>query len=118
MPNSTGNPDKWTDVFGTLTRVLPAALIREVLQEFGKTSRKAKKLPPEFVTWLVIAMGIFRDLNVSDVLARVVEGLGMRWSRKRRPHTTSISQARDRLGWRPVRELFRRLARRLRDAHA
>ena len=118
MANSTDKPDKWTDVFGSLTKVLPAALIHEVLQEFGKTGRKAKKLPPEVVTWLVIAMGVFRDLNISDCLARVVEGLGTRWSRKRRPHTTSISQARDRLGWLPVRELFRRLARRLRDTYA
>lgn len=117
MQKSTPRSDKWTGAFNALGKILAASLISEVLQQFGKTKKGARKLPPELVAWLVVGMGLFRDLNVSDVLARVSEGLGMRRRGRKRPHATSITQARDRLGWLPVRELFRRLAQQLRDTY-
>ncbi len=117
MAKSTRDSDKWSGVFTALAKILPASLISEVLSTFGKTDKGARKLPPSLVTWLVVGMGLFRDLNVSDVLARVSEGLGLKRRRRERPHTTSITQARDRLGWQAVRELFRRLGQRLRDTY-
>jgi hypothetical protein len=117
MAKCTRGSDKWSGVFTALSKILPASLISEVLSTFGKTDKGARKLPPSLVTWLVVGMGLFRDLNVSDVLARVSEGLGLKRRRRDRPQTTSITQARDRLGWQAVRELFRRLGQRLRDTY-
>ena len=77
--------------------------------------KRRRKLPPELVTWLVIGMGLYRWLKIESVLARVADSVGgVFWGPAELPHCTSITQARDRLGWRVVRTLFQRLVARLR----
>lgn len=102
-----------------LAQVLPTQLINEVLAEAGKEGVRRRKLPPELVIWLVIGMGLYRSLKIENVLARIADSLGgVSWGRAELPHGTSITQARDRLGWEVVRTLFRRLAARLRETTA
>ena len=62
--------------------------------------------------WLLIGMGLFRDLNTPTVLQRVVDGLAgvVSWGRAEVPCSTSIAHARDRLGRGTVRLIFHRLA--------
>src|SRR5207237_1357720 len=56
----------------------------------------------------------FRDLNCQEVLSRVASAFGSRtWQPGKEPHTTSISQARDRVGWEVMRVVFRRQVARL-----
>jgi hypothetical protein len=102
-----------------LTRVLPHSLIEMVLREAGKQGQRLRKLPPDLVVWLVVGMGFFRGLSTSNVLQRIVEGLGgmFGWGPAEAPHKTSIAQARDRLGWKVVRTLFQRLAGSLAGIH-
>lgn len=97
---------------GALARVLPPELVAETLAAAGKVAQRACKLPPELVTWLVIAMGLFRALSIQSVLARVAETLGgaVRFGPAELPHQTTIAEARDRLGWEVVRTLFARVA--------
>jgi Insertion element 4 transposase N-terminal/Transposase DDE domain len=103
-----------------LARVLPLSLIREALEAAGKQGERRRKLPPELVTWLLIGMGLFRDLSIPNVLKRVVDGLAgvVSWGRAEVPCSTSIAHARDRLGWETVREIFRRLAEVLLGKHS
>jgi hypothetical protein len=97
-----------------LSQVLPSFLIRDALQETGRTSKRTRKLPAELTAWLVIGLALFRDLNARDVLSRVATALGSStWRPGEEPHTTSITQARDRIGWETMRSVFRRQAERL-----
>lgn len=99
-----------------LARVIPGSLITEVLRESERMTKRARKLPAELVTWLVIGMGLFRSLSIDSVLDRVAGALGMKsWGNAEAPCTTSITQARDRLGWEAVRLLFTRLSSLLRS---
>jgi hypothetical protein len=100
-----------------LTKVLPPGLIQEALDTNEKSDKRIRKLPLRVVMWLVVGMSLYRDLNIQNVLRRLVDGLGLvvSWGRAEVPHTTSIAHARDRLGWATVRELYRRFAAELRD---
>ena len=103
-----------------LGQVLPAELIRDVLEHTDRQAKRRRKLPPELVTWLVVGMAVFRSLSIANVLRRVVDGLGgdVSWGRAELPSATSIAHARDRLGWETVREIFRRLAELLGRRHS
>jgi hypothetical protein len=97
---------------GALAKVLAPELVTDTLAGAGKVAKRACKLPPELVAWLVVAMGLFRSLNIQSVLARVAESLGgqVRFGPAELPHQTTIAEARDRLGWEVVRTIFSRLA--------
>jgi hypothetical protein len=93
-----------------LGETLPGSLIEETLQAEGVVPQRMRKLPPDLVAWLVVAMGLYRSLSITNVLRRVVDGLTgfVRFGVAELPCATSISHARDRLGWKAVRALFQR----------
>lgn len=103
-----------------LQRVLSAELIAQALAEYDRQGKRRRLLPPPVVFWLVVGMGLFRSLNVQVVLGRVRDSLSdaVGWGPAEPPHTTSITQARDRLGWRVVRAIFEKLAELLSGRHA
>jgi len=80
------------------------------------TVRK-RKLPAPVVMWLVIGMALFADRSIEAVVRHLDLILP---ARSKRGHTTSsaIAQARNRLGIRPVLELFTASARHWVDAVA
>ncbi len=49
---------------GALTKVLSREVVASALATHGKVAQRACKLPPELVTWLVVAMGLFRSLSI------------------------------------------------------
>ena len=102
---------------GALAEILPVELIQEALDASEKSDKRVRKLPLRVVLWLVVGMSLYRELNIQNVLRRLIDGLGLvvSWGRAEVPHTTSIAHARDRLGWETIRELFRRFAAMLRD---
>jgi hypothetical protein len=72
-------------------------------------------VPAELVVALVIALGFWSRDSVSAVLAQLVDGLRAReparWLTWRPPAKSTLTEARQRLGVRPLRELFGRVAR-------
>lgn len=94
------------------TKVLPVSTVLKVLTEVGALEKRSRKLPSEVVLWLLIGMGLFRGVNIPDVLRRVASGLTglVSWGPAEVPCSTAIASARDRLGFDAVREVFRRLA--------
>ena len=94
------------------TRVLPASLIVKAIEEAGAVEERRRKLPSELVLWLLIGMGLFRDLSIPNVLQRVVSSVKglVAWGPAEVPCSTALAHARDRLGFDAVREIFRRLA--------
>lgn len=96
---------------GSLLAVVPLGLVHEAIAKAGKQSKRVRKLPEIVVFWLVVGLGLHRDLSISNVLDRVAEALRvLRWGPAERPCKTSIAKARDRLGWQVVRTVFRVLA--------
>jgi hypothetical protein len=93
-----------------LAKVLTPQMIADVLSEAGRESERERKLPATLVVWLVVGMGLYRHLAVENVLERIATALNWRPWRGSSPCATSITAARDRLGWETVRLLFRRLA--------
>ncbi|MCA9643227.1 MAG: IS4 family transposase, partial [Myxococcales bacterium] len=70
--------------------------------------RRGGKLPPARVFLLLLHLALDRDSSIRAVLNSLALGLGFPASwRNKTPHGTSIAQARDRLGWEPVRDVFR-----------
>jgi hypothetical protein len=62
-------------------------------------------LPAVFTVWLVIAMGLLRNLSIKNVLNRMgnVMGVGSLWDEGKEPVSWSVVEARDRGGWGPLR---------------
>lgn len=92
-----------------IARFITPELIASSLQQTGRRSRRIRRLPAPAVTWLVIAMGLFSDLDTPGVWRQVVGTLRMLWSAaagKRAPRKSAFSMARERLGPRPLRRLF------------
>lgn len=98
-----------------LCKVLSDSVISQALTECGKGKGRLRRLPLQLVVLLEVAMALYRHLSMSDALARLVQGLGtsLRWGLAEAPHSTSISKARDRVGWEVMRTIFRLLADRL-----
>jgi len=97
---------------GGLTRVVPRALVNEVLAETRRREKRTRLLAAHVVVYFVMAMAIFRD-GYEEVMRRLTGGLVfMRaWSQDWSvPTTGAISQARERLGEAPVKLLFERVA--------
>lgn len=96
-------------VLEALSRFVSPDTIRSVLTQTGRHSRRIRRLPAAGVVWLVIAIGIWSDLNVPAIWRQVVgtlRSLLLVAALKRPPCKSALSAARSRLGPSPLRQLF------------
>ena len=105
---------------GVLTSWVPADAIDDAVEATGKTGRRrGGKLPPRVVAYLVMALALFADEDYEEVAARLAgtfadwDGWEESWDRA--PTSGGITQARQRLGPEPLKELFARVARPVAD---
>ncbi len=106
---------------GMLARVCPRALIEEVLLQTGKASQRERLLPAPAVVYYVMALALWREAPLEEVLRVVCEGL--QWLNGGRVGAMSasksaISQARSRLGPEVMKQLAQRVLRPLARADA
>lgn len=99
---------------GVLATVCPRALIEEVLAETGKASQRERLLPAPAVVYYVMALALWREAPLEEVLRVVCEGL--QWLGGGRGEAvqaskSAISQARTRLGPQVMRLLAQRVLR-------
>jgi hypothetical protein len=101
-----------------LERVVPLAMIQAVVADADVPTERRRKLPADVTLLLCVAMGLFTREALTMVLHKLVHGL-----RLFRPgpdvalaSESAISQARYRLGARPVVALFHRLCQPLAPA--
>lgn len=97
---------------GVLASVCPRALIDEVLLEAGRASQRNRLLPAPAVVYYVMALALWREAPLEEVLRVVCEGLqwlGGGEARAVQASKSAISQARTRLG----AEVMQRLAERV-----
>ena len=99
---------------GLLTRVFPADVVDAVVAAAGRTELRQRALPARVVTYFAIGMALHSEGSYEDVFAQLTDGLSWTtgWEQSWSPPTKSaIFQARSRLGYEPLRDLFARVAR-------
>lgn len=99
---------------GVLASVCPRALIDEVLAATGKASQRERLLPAPAVVYYVMALALWREAPLEEVLRVVCEGLA--WVGGDQAHAvqaskSGISQARTRLGSQVMEQLAQRVLR-------
>jgi hypothetical protein len=99
----------WIGSFGieAFASVLQPKWISDVLETTSRQTLRERKLPAPFIVWLVIAMGFYRNLSIQNILNRLgnVFGVGSLWNGGEEPTSTSATEARDRVGFGPLRLL-------------
>lgn len=97
---------------GVLTRTFPPELVDEVIAEVGRTEQRTRSLPARVMAYFAIGMALHSEGSYEDVLGLMTDGLS--WTSGdapvRLPSKSAIFQARARLGFEPVRDLFGRVA--------
>jgi hypothetical protein len=87
------------------------ATVDAVLADLGACEQRCRKLPARVVVWLSLAMHLFAEQALADVLASLVGGLRLWWPTEDvvLAGRSAICQARARLGPRPLVALFHRV---------
>lgn len=99
---------------GVLASVCPRALIEEVLADTGRASQRERLLPAPAVVYYVMALALWREAPLEEVLRVVCEGLqwlGGGQAEAVQASKSAISQARTRLGPEVMRQLADRVLR-------
>lgn len=93
---------------GVVAKTFPRLHVDDVLKRTGRTSERQRDLPAHVVVYYVIALSLFMQASYREVLRCLLESV--QWLMDKAvdpkiPHKSSISQARIRLGWEPIRML-------------
>ena len=99
---------------GVLASVCPRQLIEEVLAQTGKASQRERLLPAPAVVYYVMALALWREAPLEEVLRVVCEGLQWLSDGKAgavQASKSAISQARSRLGSEVMEQLAHRVLR-------
>jgi hypothetical protein len=93
---------------GVVAKTFPADRVEALLHRNGKASQRQRDLPAHVVVYYVIALGLFAQVSCREVLRCLLDGI--RWLKGapadlKVAGKSGISQARSRLGWKPIREL-------------
>lgn len=97
---------------GLLARVCPRELIEEVLAETGRASQRHRLLPAPAVVYYIMALALWREAPLTEVLRIVCEGLnwlGRGSNASIQASKSALSQARTRLGADTMRRLADRV---------
>lgn len=99
---------------GVLTTRLPLRQVKAVLAAQGKASRRQRELPAHVVVYYVIALALFMQVSYREVLRCLLEGLTWLLGPEQTVKVTGksgISQARTRLGWKVLRQLYQEVVK-------
>ena len=99
--------------FRELQSHLPEKWIHDALRTTNRGSVRQRRLPASVTAWVVIAMGLFRDRAIDEVVAHL--GLAKRGTAGSTPAAPTvgsgvIAEARKRLGEEPMKVIFYRTA--------
>ena len=107
-------------IFKAIETVISPEVIRQTLSETSSCEERTRKLPSGLVVCLVIVMNLWSSDAMGDVLKNLVSGLSREWTRLGKywkvPTSSSISEARQRLGCQVMSRLFQKIARPLATA--
>ncbi len=94
---------------GVIAKTFPLARVRSVLAATGKASLRQRDLPAHVVVYYVIALALYMQASYREVLRCLLEGI--QWLvdpavALKAAGKSGISQARTRLGWKPLSDLY------------
>ena len=99
---------------GVLASAVPRDAVDDAIEATGKAAKRSGgKLPPHVMVYFAMALALFADDDYEEVAARLTETLrgwdcwDEAWEV---PTSGGITQARQRLGYEPLRELFSQVA--------
>jgi hypothetical protein len=92
--------------FSLFAQTLDAAWVEQALQATGTATLRRRKLPADYVVWLVIGMAMLRDRSIAEVLRHLDLVLPTPAGERRHATSAAVVQARDRLGPEPLAWLF------------
>jgi Insertion element 4 transposase N-terminal/Transposase DDE domain len=102
---SVGHADPLCYLQG-LYQLIPEDRLAFILQRTGRQSQRRRRLPAPSVAWLIIAMALYADLPIPQVWRRLHPSTD-----EPEPVESAFTQARQRLGIAPLRQLFEEFAR-------
>lgn len=93
---------------GVLTKTFPLDKVMAVVAAADKTNQRQRDLPAHVVVYYVIALTLYMQVSYREVLRCLLEGI--RWllgpeCEVNVAGKSGISQARTRLGWKPLKQL-------------
>ncbi len=96
-----------------IERAVPEQEIEAVLDGTGAREQRTRKIPARMTVLLAIAMSLFTEESIEQVLAQMIQGLRFAWLEcdYQPPRKSSVCEARYRLGPKPLVGLFRRVCR-------
>jgi hypothetical protein len=94
-----------------LARVYPAELIESILDEHGVNSQRQRSLPALATAYYCMALSLYPDVAYEEVYAVVAQGLGWMRGQSTSPGIakSSISAARQKIGYAPLKALHQQL---------
>jgi hypothetical protein len=97
---------------GALAKFFPARQIEEILRANKREEKRRRKWPSLELMYFLIALGLHASEGCRAVLRRVMLRRGPAAEELDRMSSDSaISQARSRLGWKPIRDLYQSVVR-------
>lgn len=96
--------------FSLFAHSLDPDWIEQALRATGTATVRRRKLPAEYVVWLVIGMAMLRDRSIAEVVRHLDLVLPTAMGERQQVSAGALVQARDRLGAEPLAWLFRTTA--------
>jgi len=94
---------------GVVAKTFPPDKVRAVLAATGKESVRQRDLPAHVVVYYVIALALYMQSSYREVLRCLLEGIQWLAGPSEGIHVagnSGVSQARTRLGWEPLKQLY------------
>jgi hypothetical protein len=96
--------------FALFAQTLDPQWVERALHATDKASVRRRKLPADYVVWLVVGMGLLRDRSIQEVVRHLDLVLPDLERNRQRVSGGAVVQARDRLGPQPLAWLFKHTA--------
>jgi hypothetical protein len=98
---------------GALSKFFPVQQIEEILRANKREEKRRRKLPSLELMLFLIALGLHASEGCRAVLRRILlrKGPVAEEELDRMSSDSAISQGRSRLGWKPIRDLYRSVVR-------
>jgi hypothetical protein len=98
---------------GVLASAVPREVVDEAVAVHGRREKRSRKLPAHVMVYFAMAMCLFPDDDYAQVAEKLTGALAFAggWDAGwRAPTSGAITQARSRLGFEPVKEVFEHVA--------